>query len=424
MGTWSSHRAPLDNEPDLDFQALTDGENIYWYFTSGSTSGLVEYDPVGDTETVIVDEATSPDIHFIYSYTLFNSDVYVVCQQTSTFDPCVYKYDGTPNNWTLVDKLRVGATAGTYALIFSNDSHVVVVHVDYNGAYTTVGRHSTDGSSWSDSTFDTTPIVGDGSLTPLNSLNMYRSRPIICSFCTANTGAPDYDCTNSNLMQFDDGAWTDVITGISDNSENARLISAISDQCWTWLADPTSGIFSQRTDDEFVTPGTPDNQILPIHVNNYKSQFGISTGTVSSEIYIWENSLATDWTSYDTLSDGVQVDSNDSPSLIVTDDLEAYLLFYNLDNGQEEIWKRDGPLPFIGASLYFGAGVLEEKATLPFKACLPQAFALQQPLGILVIGADRPTAEMAAYSAHPYDVATTMDEGIPTGTSVSAVRWV
>lgn len=425
MATWSSYRAPLNNTPSPDFSIHNDDEYCYWITVSGSVTNLVQYDPVADTETLIYDESKH-GTEFIWEHTVFNGGVYIVASEDSSNDPVVYQYDGTPDSWTLVQKLRVGRTAGTYAAIFANDEYIAAVHVDYQEGVDSIGYHSTDGTNWSESSFETMPIMADNISPGLHCKRIYKYRPIITAFCTANTGAPDRDCTNTNTMMFNGAGWVDIITGASDNSQLAFLISPIYNQIWTWEVDGVSGLYTERNNDIFSLPDVPNNQIMPVQTPSYYQQFGIASGTVSSEIYIWESNNDDDWLLLDTLSDGINLSSADFPAMMVFefDNYNAYFLFFNLDNSQSEIWKRDEPLPGPQAILYFGQGVLNEVATLGFKKSPPQGLALRDSLGTVVVGSDSPDNTMVQYAENPYTGLIEADTGIPTGTSISAIRWI
>jgi len=425
MATWSSYRAPLNNNPDMSYGIHNDDDYCYWVSTSGSTANLVQYDPEADTEILIWNE-TSQGSAFIWNHTVFNGDVYIIASEDSTGDPVVLKYDGTPDSWVEVQKLRVGRTAGTYGNIFANDEYIAAVHVDYQEGIDSIGYHSADGTSWSESSFETMPIMGDSLDPGVRCSKIYKYRPIITAFCTTNTGAPDRDCTNTNTMKFNGSGWVDIVSGVVDNSDLAFLISPIYNQLWTWEVDGVSLLYTERNTDAFASPDVPDNQIMPVQTPSYYQQFGISSGTTSSELYFWQSNNRDDWELLDTISDGVNVASSDYPAMMVFefDNYNAYFLFYNLDNTQYEIWKRDEPLPGPQATLYFGVGLLEEKATLQFKKSPPQGLALRESLGTLVAGSDTPDNTMVEYTEHPYITPIESDTGIPTGTSVSAIRWI
>lgn len=425
MATWSSYRAPLNNNPSMSYSIHNDDDYCYWVSTSGSVNSLIQYDPVADTETAIYNESDYAT-EFLWDFTTFQDGVYIIASEESTGDPIVYKYDGTPGNWTEVQKLRVGHTAGTFGVIYSNNEFIAAIHVDYQEGVDTIGYHSTDGANWSESYFETLPIMADNYQPLSHTKRSYKYRPIITAFCTTNTGAPDRDCTNTNLMQFNGSGWVDLISGVSDNSELIFLVSPIYNQCWTRELDGVSGLYTEETNDIFTLPSAPNAQIQPVTTTNYGKQFGISSGTTASELYIWNSNNSTDWELLDTISDGVNIASSDYPSMMVFefDTRDAYFLFYNLDNTRYEIWKRDEPLPPINATLWVGQGTMLEKCELPFQRSMPGAFALRESLGTVVVGSDTPDNEMVAYSNNPYASAIEADTGIPTGTSVSAIRWI
>lgn len=425
MATWSSYRAPLNNQPSMNYSIHNDDNYCYWVSASGSVNSLIQYDPVADTEVPIYNESNH-GTEFIWDFTTFNDGVFVLVSQDSTADPTIYMYDGTPDSWTLVQKLNTGITAGTFGVIYSNDEYIAAVHVDYQEGTDSVGYHSGDGLNWNVSDFETMPIMADNYSPLSHTRRSYKYRPIITAFCTTNTGAPDRDCTNTNLMQFDNGKWVNIITGVSDNSELVFLVSPIFNQCWTRETDGVSGLYTEMTNDLFTAPSVPNAQIQAVITTNYGRQFGIASGTTASELYIWNSNNSTDWELLDTIADGVNIASSDYPSMMVFefDARDAYFMFYNLDNTRYEIWKRDEPLPAINATLWVGQGIMALKCELPFQRSMPGAFALRESLGTVVAGSDTPDNEMVAYSNNPYASAIESDIGIPTGTAISAIRWV
>jgi hypothetical protein len=76
------------------------------------------------------------------------------------------------------------------------------------------------------------------------------------------------------------------------------------------------------------------------------------------------------------------------------------------------------------ARFYQGAGTLIERFTLPFTAVEPGAMTLDKSLGTVVLGANTPSGQMVNYGANPYDNFTDMTAGLPTGTSISSVKWI
>jgi len=82
----------------------------------------------------------------------------------------------------------------------------------------------------------------------------------------------------------------------------------------------------------------------------------------------------------------------------------------------------------VAAKFYHGLGhnegALVEKLTLPFTDAAPKGMTLRASLGTAVIGSSVPASGVMVYSNHPYSTSTTIDSGLPTGTAVTAVRWV
>ena len=49
---------------------------------------------------------------------------------------------------------------------------------------------------------------------------------------------------------------------------------------------------------------------------------------------------------------------------------------------------------------------------------------LDKSLGTVVLGGDSPADSIVVYSQYPYPTGTATDNGLPTGSSVSSVKWV
>lgn len=76
------------------------------------------------------------------------------------------------------------------------------------------------------------------------------------------------------------------------------------------------------------------------------------------------------------------------------------------------------------ARFYHGLGGLSEKFTLPFAGVQPQAMTLDKSLGTVVMGANAPADQPIIYSTYPYTTGTVTSAGFPTGSSVSALKWI
>jgi len=78
------------------------------------------------------------------------------------------------------------------------------------------------------------------------------------------------------------------------------------------------------------------------------------------------------------------------------------------------------------AQFYFSlsAGSLQSKFTLPFKRVNPKAMTLDKALGTVVIGSKVSSADPIIYSQYPYVTHTATHDGFPTGTAISALRWI
>jgi hypothetical protein len=72
-----------------------------------------------------------------------------------------------------------------------------------------------------------------------------------------------------------------------------------------------------------------------------------------------------------------------------------------------------------------GEGVLADKFTLPFSGVNPGAMTLDQSLGTVVIGTKAGDGGQAAvYSSFPYPTGTAFDTNLPSGTSITSMKWV
>lgn len=106
-------------------------------------------------------------------------------------------------------------------------------------------------------------------------------------------------------------------------------------------------------------------------------------------------------------------------------DTKAVVARDDADNGHGYVSMISG-VPASGefAKFYQGLGVLTERFTLPFEAVQPQAMTLDKSLGTIVMGANAPAAQPVIYSVNPYVTGTSTSQGFPTGTSISALKWI
>lgn len=81
-------------------------------------------------------------------------------------------------------------------------------------------------------------------------------------------------------------------------------------------------------------------------------------------------------------------------------------------------------LPAANARFYQGAGVLTERFTLPFTNVQPGGMTLNKTLGTVVIASSVPAGVVAVYSDHPYPTGTATDNGLPTGTAITSIKWI
>lgn len=76
------------------------------------------------------------------------------------------------------------------------------------------------------------------------------------------------------------------------------------------------------------------------------------------------------------------------------------------------------------AKFYHGLGSLSEKFTLPFAGVQPGAMTLDKSLGTVVMGQNAASTVPIVYSLYPYVTGVATATGMPTGTSISSLKWV
>lgn len=146
----------------------------------------------------------------------------------------------------------------------------------------------------------------------------------------------------------------------------------------------------------------------------------------------------TNWT-FESLSvSGTTVEKvNDNTSVALgSNALQVHILGF-LDDAGAIVYRDDSisavryrpmdGLPVLSAGLakfYHGLGSLAEKFTLPFAGVQPGAMTLDKSLGTVVMGQNAASAVPIVYSAHPYATGTAAATGMPTGTSISSLKWV
>lgn len=336
MVDWTMVQDTWTIEPRNFDKVDSDGVDLYW---QNDDFGITHYDVSGDVETEIYTDGTAP-ILYLWSFCIFKGDIYIMGRNsTSPFPPSVFKYDGTPNNWTSVDVLRADATSGTYGNIFCNDDWMVATHVDYDEGRTTVSHYTTNGTGWSVASFGTTPKMSQGGgPTAIEPQRMPGSRPVINTFCTANSGVPNRTCTNDVLMKFTGTAWSDI-----DNPavEECRMVAPEADTCWTWEPQGGDGTYSEVTEDAFDVFVPTNDDVNTLLLVDFPESLGYDNIGSNCQLYKWDGSS---WQTWDLITDLNQYPSEDTSWVARMDNNDCYMMTYNTHvSFALELWKRDEP---------------------------------------------------------------------------------
>ena len=386
MATWTK-KDDISGEV-FQHHVISDGVDIFYL---RQTSGDVyHYDISEETDTRIL---TGSDYGVIDGIAWFSDDLFFICHDAN--NSYVYRWDnpGTTLVATLTD-------AAAQPHIWADREACVTYGRQGVGSYIPVVRYTTNGTIWGVGNMP--GAANHQGSSPTNYSRDYRALGIFDEFCLHYDGS----CLNTCVMNFVAGFWGAKKT---DDSEGLTVTGP----------DVHFATMNRFTKD-FVTytDVTKTVNTTCTSFNLAKSLAVNQTGGGDSEICQFNTD---DWTVLDTIDSTLVSDV----SFVCMNDGSVY--FIGSIGGSWELWERDevlDPLSAIPARFYHGWYNLVEKFSLPFSGVAPQGMALAQSLGTVVVGSDQPDETMAIYSQHPYSDDVVADDGLPTGTSVSAIRWI
>lgn len=310
----------------------SDGNKIYFKYNSDSV--IKEYDPSTHVVTQIGDRPTdfpsdTSIINFFVAHasiTWFKGSLYSLLYGWNAEDTLqVWRWDGSPHSWTKV--LSTNAYGDGWGL-FSDDTHMVVIGEGVANAT----AYTTDGTSWTQGSFDGGITPTKGGSTPVapdsrGGIHNGVDKGIITNVATDVFGA-------RSLFQWNNG------------TTNWDLIATT--QAWRHqIADPNihftsfSGGGDYRWTTDFVSFTQPtDYTIIPVAHFNLPYAAGWKVAAGGFDIYYWNNDTP-DWEDVEelTFSNPVLV-----LHIIRTDDDEVYAFVKNSSNNCF-IFQRDEIIP-------------------------------------------------------------------------------
>lgn len=312
MATWTLLLSGLT----ITNHVATDGIDIYY---RANTTDIYQYDVSAGTANQI---ASSSDWNAGETLSTqgpanlcwFNGDLFVATIETidaSNDQPKVRKYNG--GSWDVVYSGPTGGGHLAPQALLSNGSYIVLIYE----AATAAGAHSSDGSSWSASTFSASSPNGYGAIYTGND-------------CRLGIATPGKDGSTYQTHKFNAGNWDVAETGLSN------LIYHFSSQKdYFWKND--NGTYKRTTDfSTYVTPS--DTSIIPAReagIAPYSLGHKFSGG--NAQFCPW-NVATVEWGTAETIAAAATLQH-----FVVTNDKEIFALI-----GGNSIYQRDEPLVTYG----------------------------------------------------------------------------
>jgi hypothetical protein len=207
------------------FNFTSDGTYIYGGQLAGATRDIFRFDPTGPTSTKIYANADTTEYLNTAQPVVFNGGLYIACSDASNL--VIYKWDGTPNNWTAVFTLAVPANTDetTWCLTLTQDILIAVA-----GASASLGdntgvviRYSSDGVVWNTGTWDGGALAASPTISNTTAVYLKNGsgRYIADGIAESNMD------TLYVVARYDDGSETPFLA--KWNVDRFTTVSAVSD---------------------------------------------------------------------------------------------------------------------------------------------------------------------------------------------------
>lgn len=395
-----------------------DSQSIYVGGPTQNPGGdIYELDPAGPTTSMILDASTfaGGEVEKVWSLAAFGGNLYAAIDvetiPNTEAENRVYRWDGTPGNWTQVaSEAAVESQYPKYARLYAGTG-VLLWYISGQGTDTGFVQYSSDGSSWSGG-----GISGqEGTLTEIEfDFTVYWPLGIYEAICVNRTAAT---CNDSSVYTYSGGSLVTYQASPADvflqSSPNGNIHFG------------GGGFYKMALD--LSTADLLDADIGALMLMNaVAKQIGVDGQITQSVLYEFNG---TAWVELETMTQSLGVDPffQAGGGWIANGTSKAWLLGENDSTGNWELWERSEAFATPTATLaefWYGVNTPVYKSDLPFGGVNPGAMAINPAGNVAVVGGDEAGGQIVAYSPADFTAWTNMSGGMATGSAVTSVKYV
>lgn len=387
-------------------EAVSGDNKIYVLDDNGSEQQVWEYEPVGNTETLILD---TTDVGFvgtnILSIAWFNGDLYFLIWDNGGIDLRVDRWDGVAGETTTVhylyQSLSSGGEPASRGKLYATSNVMVATGINQYTSIVTVASiaswiaSTSNGELWVDGSIDSDGlggpgIVGSGTLAKGT---YWPTGVVYDTMCAQGTSSA---CFVKYFYKFNQGTGNlDIYNDTPIGNRNLAQVSPNGDILWT------SSQFIY-TDEQFETTGSIDFDTSQAMLWNMPYSVGFRDRPASEgcDLYILEDNLT--WTLLEQVDAGGHDPSFDNTAWVIRlANGNVYIVGTNNNTATVQVWERDEPL-LSGAMFYQGTNTLTLRSTSPVNGLSnPDCMAVRDS-GAVFLGSDE-AGEVMVAKATPAD---------------------
>lgn len=425
---------------------VADASFAYWISTPATPSTVRQFDPSSDTNSTIGSGGDWDDggpysgelntWQARNALAMFKGELYATIHQIDGLNRVhqLWKWDGTPNNWTKVHSTGVTGSASQSNFLYY-DQNTITYGVDNavfssaDGASFTGPGDVVDGAGEGNDSLPQTPPMEEGIRMGFQGTPGTYNRLKIQMLFTEVPGTVPSDV---NLYRFVSPDFVINVSAYGANNADYPNIHC-ADYNFIWREKASVREYEYTRANQVIsatvwTSPTIDN-IRPAPTSQLP---GYTIGTRESEkatIYQWDNDDA-EWITGSGETIGGSVSGDHLYGVMkFPDNGEGTYAFINDVGGSPFIVKRGTTLPALGgigmsATFYEGNGELNQRFALPFNGVKPGAMTIQQSQGKAVMGTDETHGQPVVFGDSPYTTGTFTGDGFPTGSVVTSLKWI
>lgn len=308
---------------------------------------IYEYDPVGNTQTAIFTPALQDaDLLATWSLAWFNGNLYCALEldHITTVEGIVLRWDGTAENWTQVFSTGID-TFDRYIRLFSDDTVMVYYGRDWIDNSGQV-FYTSNGSSWNTGSISGAAAGQSTYLETVTDTIVHWPLGIYQRICVNDGGGAS--CIDSDIYKFITNAFTSFQPNFATELTQSVPNSArhLGNGGYDWMPLDMS------------TQTQPDPDIAGFQLMN-ANRYVIGGEIVGNNTNLYTFNTSTDgWDSLEIMTPnlGINPGFTGYGNWIANGSSKAWLLGFNNNTSNMEIWERDEPFPVAidNAILYWG----------------------------------------------------------------------